>query len=86
VALRASRKPSVLPGRLLPLRTRRLILTRNCPSPAGATSPATKLAAAATIDRSVHRAEAITLKGSSHRLRNTGIDTLPSTRAENTAN
>ena len=36
------------------------------------------------IDRIVHHAEVITLKGTSHR-RNTGIDTLPSARAENTA-
>ena len=40
--------------------------------------------AAAMIDRIVHHAEVITLKGSSHRLRNTGIDTLPSARIENT--
>jgi len=32
------------------------------------------------IDRIVHHAEVITLKGSSHRLRNTEIDTLPSAR------
>jgi DNA replication protein DnaC len=40
---------------------------------------------AAAIDRIVHHAEVITLKGTSHRLRNTGIDTLPSARPENTA-
>jgi len=44
-----------------------------------------QVVAAAMIDRIVHHAEVITLKGSSHRLRNTGIDTLPSARAENTA-
>jgi hypothetical protein len=37
------------------------------------------------IDRIVHYADVINLKGSSHRLKNTGIDTLPSARAENTA-
>jgi len=41
--------------------------------------------AAAMIHRMVHHAEFITRKGSSHRLRNSGIDTLPSARAENTA-
>ena len=44
-----------------------------------------QVVAAAMIDRIVHHAEVITLKGSSHRLRNTGIDTLPSARAENAA-
>jgi hypothetical protein len=34
------------------------------------------------IDGIVHHAEVIALKGSSLRLRNTGIDTLPSARAE----
>jgi len=37
------------------------------------------------IDLIVHHAEVLTLKGSSHRLRNTGIDTLPSARAEDTS-
>jgi len=39
--------------------------------------------AAAMIDRIVHHAEVITLKGTSYRLRHTTIDTLPSTKAEN---
>ena len=34
--------------------------------------------AAAMIDRVVHRADVLTLKGASYRLRNRGIDTLPS--------
>lgn len=40
---------------------------------------------AAMIDRIVHHAEVVTLKGSSYRLRNTEIETLPSVRAENAA-
>ncbi|MEA5456976.1 IS21-like element helper ATPase IstB [Sinomonas sp. JGH33] len=40
---------------------------------------------AAMIDRIVHHAEVVTLKGSSYRLRNTEIETLPSVRAENTS-
>ena len=36
--------------------------------------------AAAIIDRIVHHADALTLKGASYRLRNRGIDTLPSFR------
>ena len=35
-------------------------------------------AAAAMIDRIVHHADVLTLKGTSYRLRNRGIDTLPS--------
>ena len=35
--------------------------------------------------RIVHHADVITLKGSSYRLKDTGIDTLPSARAENAA-
>ena len=37
------------------------------------------------IDRIVHHADVLTLKGASYRLRNSGIDTLPSARPENTA-
>lgn len=37
--------------------------------------------AAAMIDRIVHHADVLTLKGASYRLRNRGIDTLPSIRA-----
>jgi DNA replication protein DnaC len=44
-----------------------------------------QVVAAAMIDRIVHHADVITLKGSSYRLRNSGITTLPSARAENTA-
>ncbi|GAA5017984.1 ATP-binding protein [Terrabacter aeriphilus] len=41
--------------------------------------------AAAMIDRVVHHAEVLTLKGASYRLRNRGIDTLPSIRTQDTA-
>jgi DNA replication protein DnaC len=44
-----------------------------------------QVVAAAMIDPIVHHADVITLKSSSYRLKNTGIDTLPSERAENTA-
>ena len=37
--------------------------------------------AAAMIDRIVHHADVLTLKGASYRLRNRGIDTPPSIRA-----
>ena len=36
--------------------------------------------AAAMIDRIVHHADVLTLKGASYRLRSAGIDTLPSIR------
>jgi hypothetical protein len=45
-----------------------------------------QVVAAAMIDRIVHHADVLTLKGSSYRLKDTGIDTLPSARADNTAN
>lgn len=41
--------------------------------------------AAQTGHRIVHHADVLTLKGSSYRLKDTGIDTLPSARADNTA-
>jgi DNA replication protein DnaC len=37
------------------------------------------------IDRIIHHAEVITLKGSSYRLKYARTDSLPSTRPENTA-
>ncbi|WP_234787542.1 ATP-binding protein, partial [Mycolicibacterium novocastrense] len=48
-------------------------------------SGADQVVAAAMIDRIVHHADVLTLKGSSYRLKDTGIDTLPSARADNTA-
>lgn len=44
-----------------------------------------QLVAAALIDRIVHHADVLTLKGSSYRLKDTKIDSLPSARADNTA-
>lgn len=41
--------------------------------------------AAAMIDRVVHHADVLALKGSSYRVRNRGIDTLPSIHTEDTA-
>jgi DNA replication protein DnaC len=41
-----------------------------------------QVVAAAMIDRIVHHAEVLTLKGTSYRLRDRGIDTLPSIKAE----
>jgi DNA replication protein DnaC len=41
--------------------------------------------AAAMIDRIVHHADVLTLKGASYRLRNRGIDSLPSIRTQNQA-
>jgi DNA replication protein DnaC len=44
-----------------------------------------QVVAAAMIDRIVHHADVLTLKSSSYRLKDSGIDTLPSARADNTA-
>ena len=44
-----------------------------------------QIVAAAMINRIVHHADVITLKGASYRLHNTGIETLPSVRTENAA-
>ena len=61
-----------------------LILTSNLPFARWGDVFGDQVVAAAMIDRIVHHAEVITLKGTSHRLRNTSIDTLPSARPENT--
>ena len=61
-----------------------LILTSNLPFSRWGDVFGDQVVAAAMIDRIVHHADVITLKGASHRLRNTGIATLPSARAENT--
>ena len=63
-----------------------LILTSNMPFARWGDVFSDQVVAAAMIDRIVHHAEVITLKGSSYRLRNTEIETLPSVRAENAAN
>jgi DNA replication protein DnaC len=62
-----------------------LILTSNLPFARWGDVFGDQVVAAAMIDRIVHHADVITLKGSSYRLRDTGIDTLPSARAENAA-
>lgn len=63
-----------------------LILTSNMPFARWGDVFSDQVVAAAMIDRIVHHAEVVTLKGSSYRLRNTEIETLPSVRAENAAN
>ena len=61
-----------------------LILTSNLPFARWGDVFGDQVVAAAMIDRIVHHADVITLKGSSYRLKNKGIDTLPSARTENT--
>ena len=62
-----------------------LILTSNLPFARWGDVFGDQVVAAAMIDSIVHHADVITLKGSSYRLKNKGIDTLPSAKAENTA-
>jgi len=62
-----------------------LILTSNLPFARWGDVFGDHVVAAAMIDRIVHHADVITLKGSSYRLKNTGINTLPSTKPENQA-
>ena len=57
-----------------------LILTSNLPFSSWGTVFGDQAVAAAMIDRIVHHADVLTLKGASYRLRNRGIDTLPSIR------
>ena len=57
-----------------------LILTSNLPFSSWGGVFGDQAVAAAMIDRIVHHAEVLTLKGASYRLRNRGIDTLPSIR------
>lgn len=63
-----------------------LILTSNLPFSGWGHVFGDQVVAAAMIDRIVHHADVITLKGASYRLKNLGIDTLPSITAENQAN
>ena len=56
-----------------------LILTSNLPFSSWGGVFGDQAVAAAMIDRIVHHADVLTLKGASYRLRNRGIDTLPST-------
>ncbi|MBF6302968.1 ATP-binding protein [Nocardia amamiensis] len=62
-----------------------LILTSNLPFSRWGDVFSDHVVAAAMIDRIVHHAEVLTLKGNSYRLRNTEIDTLPSHRNDGTA-
>ena len=55
-----------------------LILTSNLPFSSWGGVFGDQAVAAAMIDRIVHHADVLTLKGASYRLRNRGIDTLPS--------
>lgn len=59
-----------------------LVLTSNLPFSGWGTVFGDQVVAAAMIDRIVHHAEVITLKGASYRLRGRGIDSLPSTRSD----
>lgn len=59
-----------------------LILTSNLPFSGWGSVFGDQAVAAAMIDRIVHHADVLTLKGASYRLRNLGIDTLPSVKAE----
>ena len=59
-----------------------LILTSNLPFSGWGAVFGDQVVAAAMIDRIVHHADVIALKGASYRLKDRGIDTLPSIRAE----
>ena len=59
-----------------------LILTSNLPFSGWGTAFGDQAVAAAMIDRIVHHADVLTLKGASYRLKNLGIDTLPSARED----
>jgi DNA replication protein DnaC len=61
-----------------------LILTSNLPFSGWGGVFADQVVAAAMIDRIVHHADVLTLKGASYRLRSRGIDSLPSVRATTT--
>lgn len=63
-----------------------LILTSNLPFSGWGGVFGDQAVAAAMIDRIVHHADVLTLKGGSYRLRNRGIDTLPSVRTQDPAN
>ncbi|MGU3432622.1 IS21-like element helper ATPase IstB [Actinomycetes bacterium M1A6_2h] len=62
-----------------------LILTSNLPFARWGDVFGDQVVAAAMIDRIVHHADVLTLKGSSYRLKDTEVDTLPSAKTENQA-
>ena len=59
------------------------VLTSNLPFSGWGGVFGDQAVAAAMIDRIVHHADVLTLKGASYRLRGRGIDSLPSTRPKN---
>ncbi len=63
-----------------------LVLTSNLPFSGWGGVFGDQVVAAAMIDRIVHHADVLTLKGASYRLRGRGIDSLPSIRTQNQAN
>ena len=63
-----------------------LVLTSNLPFSGWAGVFGDQAVAAAMIDRIVHHADVLTLKGASYRVRGRGIDSLPSIRTQNQAN
>jgi len=62
-----------------------LILTSNLPFSGWGGVFGDQVVAAAMIDRIVHHADVLTLKGASYRLRGRGIDSLPSIKTQNQA-
>ena len=62
-----------------------LVLTSNLPFSGWAGVFGDQAVAAAMIDRIVHHADVLALKGASYRLRGRGVDSLPSIRTENQA-
>jgi DNA replication protein DnaC len=62
-----------------------LVLTSNLPFSGWATVFGDQAVAAAMIDRIVHHADVLTLKGASYRLRGRGVDSLPSIKTQNQA-
>jgi DNA replication protein DnaC len=62
-----------------------LILTSNLPFSSWGGVFGDQAVAAAMIDRIVHHADVLTLKGASYRLRGRGIDSLPSIRTQDPA-
>ncbi|MCL4368050.1 MAG: ATP-binding protein, partial [Actinobacteria bacterium] len=63
-----------------------LILTSNLPFSGWGGVFGDQVVAAAMIDRIVHHADVLTLKGTSYRLRGRGIDSLPSIRTTSSQN
>jgi DNA replication protein DnaC len=63
-----------------------LILTSNLPFSGWGAVFGDQAVAAAMIDRIVHHADVLTMKGASYRLRGRGIDSLPSIKTQNQAN